>query len=118
FLIEQPVTTLTTDVYYKTEAGFEDLVRSCYPLLRNIYQARQLVLNGTDLFTPGGYGDPKFPTAPANAGSINQYDVGLHDNLADCGNLWTLLYTELGRVNTAIARSEDITTMADALKAT
>jgi len=49
---ENPVSTLTTDVYYKTEAGFEDLVRSCYPLLRNIHQSRQLVLNGTDLFTP------------------------------------------------------------------
>jgi len=55
FLTENPVTNLTTDVYYKTEAGFEDLVKSCYPLLRNIYQARSLVLNGTDIYSPGGY---------------------------------------------------------------
>jgi hypothetical protein len=50
FLEEIPKTTLTTDVYYKTEAGFEDLVRSCYPLLRNIHQNRILVLNGTDIY--------------------------------------------------------------------
>ncbi|MCW3091688.1 MAG: RagB/SusD domain protein [Ferruginibacter sp.] len=118
FLNENPVTTLTTDVYYKTEAGFEDLVRACYPLLRNIHQSRQLVLNGTDIFTPGGYGDPKFSTAPANAGSLNQYDVGLNASLDDFRSLWTLLYAELGRVNTAIGRADDITTMAEALKNT
>ena len=118
FLVENPITTLTTDVYYKTEAGYEDLVRSCYPLLRNIYQSRSLVLLGTDLFTPGGYGDPKFSTAPANAGSLNQYDVGLNGSLADLGVLWTLLYAELGRANTAITRASDVVGMADALKTT
>lgn len=116
FLDENPVSNLTTDVYYKTEAGFEDLVKACYPLLRNIYQARQLVLNGTDIFAPGGYGDPKFPTAPANAGPLHQYDAGLNASLGDLETLWTLLYAELGRVNTAIGRSEDITTMDEGLK--
>jgi hypothetical protein len=117
FLVENAVSTLTTDAYYKTEAGFEDLVRSCYPLLRNIHQSRQLVLNGTDLFTPGGYGDPKFATAPANAPSLTQYDAGLNASLDDFRVLWTLLYAELGRVNTAIGRADGITTMAEPLKA-
>ena len=116
FLDETPVSTLTTDVYYKTEAGFEDLVRSCYPLLRNIHQTRQLVLNGTDLYTPGGFNDPKFATNPANAGSIVQYDAGFNPTLGDLNVLWTLLYTEIGRANTAVSRAEGITTMADALK--
>ncbi|OYU54805.1 MAG: RagB/SusD family nutrient uptake outer membrane protein [Chitinophagaceae bacterium BSSC1] len=109
FLDENAVSTLTTDSYYKTSAGYEDLVRSCYPLLRNIYQTRQLVLNGTDIFYPGGYGDPKFPTATANAGSIHQYDVGLNGALADVGQLWTLLYAEIGRTNTAISRASAVT---------
>jgi len=109
FLDENPVSTLTTDSYYKTAAGFEDLVRSCYPLLRNIYQTRQLVLNGTDIFYPSGYGDPKFPTAPANAGSLNQYDVGLNGALADIGQLWNLLYTEIGRTNTVVSRASAVT---------
>ncbi len=109
FLDEEAVSTLTTDAYYKTPAGFEDLVRSCYPLLRNIYQTRQLVLAGTDIFYPGGYGDPKFPTAPANAGSLNQYDVGLNASLADFGALWTLLYAEIGRANTVVSRATGVT---------
>ncbi len=116
FLEETPVSTLTTDVYYKTEAGFEDLVRSCYPLLRNIHQTRQLVLNGTDIFSPGGYNDPKFATNPANAGAIPQYDAGFNATLGDLNSLWTLLYAEIGRTNTAVGRAEGITTMAVALK--
>ncbi len=115
FLKETPVSSLTTDSYYVTPAGFEDLVRSCYPLLRNIYQTRQLVLNGTDLFHPGGYGDPKFPTAPANAGSIHQYDVGLNASLDDFRVLWTLLYTEIGRTNTVVSRAAGVT-MDETLK--
>ena len=117
FLTETPVSTLTTDVYYKTQAGFEDLVRSCYPLLRNIHQARTLVLNGTDIFFPGGYGDPNFSTLPANQGSLHQYDVGLNPSLGDFGSLWTLLYAELGRANTAISRSTEVT-MTESLKTT
>ena len=118
FLDETPVSTLTTDVYYKTEAGFEDLVRSCYPLLRNIHQNRSLVLLGTDIFSPGAYNDPKFATTPANAGSLNQYDAGLNASLDEFRTLWTLLYTELGRVNTVITRAADITAMNENLKNT
>lgn len=118
FLDESAVSTLTTDAYYKTDAGFEDLVKSCYPLLRNIYQARQLVLNGTDLYSPSGYGDPKFAAAPANAGALVQYDAGLNPSLDDLRVLWTLLYAEVARTNTVVTRAEDITTMPDASKAT
>ncbi len=109
FLDENPVTTLTTDVYFKTEQGFEDLVRGCYPLVRNIHQNRTLLLNGTDLHTPGGYGDPKFPTNPANAGSINQYDVGFNATLGELQSLWTILYAEIARCNTALTRADGVT---------
>lgn len=118
FLDENPVSTLTTDSYYKTPTGFENLVKSCYPLLRNIQQARQLVLNGTDLFYPGGYNDPKFATSAPNAGSLNQYDVGLNGSLSDVGTLWTLLYAELGRTNTVISRASAVSGMTEILKAT
>ncbi len=118
FLAENPVSTLTTDVYYKTATGYEDLVRSCYPLLRNIHQARTLVLNGTDIFYPGGYNTPTFATAPANAGALNQYDIGLNGALTDIGTYWTLLYTEIGRANTVVSRAGDVSGMTDALKAT
>ena len=116
FLIEKPVTTLTTDVYYKTEAGFEDLVRACYPLLRNIHQNRTLVLNGTDIFSQGGFGDPKFSTL--TTGPLEHYDVRLNATLGELQSLWTLLYTEVARTNTAITRAAEITTMTAALKDT
>lgn len=114
FLVEKPVTTLTTDVYYKTEAGFEDLVRSCYPLLRNIHQNRNLVLNGTDIFTSAsGWSSPLVTVAP----SFDIYDVGFNaSSVGELQSLWQLLYAEIGRTNTAIDRSADITTMAAALK--
>lgn len=116
FLIEKPVTTLTTDAYYKTEAGFEDLIRSCYPLLRNIHQARTLVLNGTDIFTQTGFGDPKFQNLSGNP--IEEYDVRYNATLTELQTLWTLLYAEIARTNTAIDRSEGITTMDATLKST
>lgn len=116
FLVENPITTLTTDSYYKTEQGYEDLVKACYPLLRNIHQNRSLVLNGTDIFSPGGYGDPKFPTAPANAGALHQYDAGLNATLSELQSLWTLLYAEIARTNTAITRADAVTFAVPATK--
>ncbi len=116
FLDETPVSSLTTDVYYKTATGYDDLVKSCYPLLRNIYQTRQLVLNGTDLFYPGGFNSPQFATSPANAGSIHQYDIGLNGSLDDLRVLWTFLYTEIGRTNTAISRAAAVTGMSESVK--
>ncbi|MEZ4902137.1 MAG: hypothetical protein R2822_10460 [Spirosomataceae bacterium] len=116
FLIEKPVSTLTTDVYYATEAGFEDLVKSCYPLLRNIHQNRSLVLNGTDIFSQGGFGDPRFGTPALTSGPLEQYDVRLNATLGDFQSLWTLLYAEIARTNTVVSRADKITTMAAALK--
>jgi len=117
FLVEQPVTTLTTDVYYKTEAGFEDLVRSCYPLLRNIHQNRILVLQGTDIFTAQGGWNPSAVTGKENVPSLfDVYNAEFNANLADIQRLWQLLYAEIARTNAVITRANDITTMVPALK--
>lgn len=119
FLVEQPVTTLTTDVYYKTEAGFEDLVRSCYPLLRNIHQNRILVLQGTDIFTAQGGWNPSAVTGKENVPSLfDIYNTEFNANLADIQRLWQLLYAEIARTNTVISRADGITTMTTALKDT
>jgi hypothetical protein len=115
FLIEKPVSTLTTDVYYKTEAGFEDLVKSCYPLLRNIHQNRTLVLNGTDIFTSvSGWSSPKNsePTA------FDVYDARFNATLGEFASLWQILYTEIGRTNTVVSRADAVENMATALKET
>lgn len=116
FLVEKPVSTLTTDSYYKTEAGFEDLVKSCYPLLRNIHQNRVLALNGTDVFTD------RTGWNPAANGTITQpsvydvYDARFNAGLGELQSLWQQLYAEIARTNTVISRAPTITTMAAALK--
>jgi hypothetical protein len=84
FLDENAVTTLTTDTYYKTEAGFEDLVRSCYSLLRNIHQNRALVLNGTDMFTTGDFANPKAAAGTITAGALEHYDVRFNASMGQC----------------------------------
>lgn len=119
FLKEIPKTTLTTDVYYKTEAGFEDLVRSCYPLLRNIHQNRVLVLNGTDIFSSQGGWNPSAVTGKETPPSLyDVYDSRFNATLPEIQTLWQLLYAEIARANTAISRADGITTMAAVLKDT
>ncbi len=119
FLEEIPKSTLTTDVYYKTEAGFEDLVRSCYPLLRNIHQNRVLVLNGTDIFSAQGGWNPSAVNGKENPPSLyDVYDARFNATLPEIQSLWQLLYAEIARTNTVVSRAVGITTMAAALKDT
>lgn len=119
FLQEIPKSTLTTDVYYRTEAGFEDLVRSCYPLLRNIHQNRVLVLNGTDIFSSQGGWNPSAVTGKETPPSVyDVYDSRFNATLPEIQTLWQLLYAEIARANTAISRADGITTMAAVLKDT
>lgn len=116
FLEENPKTTLTTDVYYKTEAGFEDLVRACYPLLRNIHQNRMLVLNGTDIFSSLGTWNPTATGKETPPSLFDVYDTRFNATVPEIQSLWQLLYTEIARTNTVISRADGITTMAAALK--
>lgn len=114
FLTENSVSNVTTGSYIVNEAGFEDLVRSCYPLTRDIISAQDkisLALNGTDIFTQGGWDNP----AVKSVSPFEMYDVTLNSSLSDLSNLWDILYREIGRTNTAIERSESIT-YADATK--
>lgn len=105
FLIEKPVSTLTTEVYYKTETGFQDLVKSCYPLLRNIHQSRTLVLNGTDVFSSGTGWSAAQTVDP---GELDVYDARLNATNEHLLTLWRLLYAEIGRTNTVVSRAEGV----------
>lgn len=119
FLEETPVSSLTTDSYYKTEAGFEDLVRACYPLLRNIHQNRVLVLNGTDIFASQGGWNPSAVNGKENVATLyDVYDARFNATIPEVQSLWQLLYAEISRCNTALTRADGITTMAAALKDT
>jgi len=116
FLVEKPVTSLTTDTYYKTAAGFEDLVRSCYPLLRDIHQNRVLVLNGTDVFTSSAGWNPDAKGTVNQPSPYDVYDVRFNAAIPELQSLWQFLYAEIARTNTVISRAPLITNMAAALK--
>lgn len=114
FLKEESISNQTADKYYTTPAGFEDLVRSTYPLLRDLTQQRNLVLLGTDMFSDGSWNDAN--TGPGSA--VNTYDGGLGPGLPDLELLWDILYREIGRCNTVITRADGVEGMDAGLKAT
>lgn len=119
FLEEIPKTTLTTDVYYKTAAGFEDLVRSCYPLLRNIHQDRALVLHGTDIFSSQRGWNPSAVNGTENVPNVyDVYDARFNATLGDLQSIWQLLYAEIARTNTVVSRADDVVGLAPAIKET
>lgn len=108
FLNENTVSIQTTDTYYTTAQGYEDLVKSCYTLLRDIHQQRELVLPGTDIFTNANWID--------GAGdAFNTYDVRLNSSLDELQDLWDLLYREIYRTNTAISRQDNVDGMDPAV---
>ena len=118
YLDEYNPSNRTTDNYYTTATGYETLVTSCYPLLRDIAQVRIPTLNGTDMFSSGGwFGTLAFPALTSQAGSpYDAYDIGLNSSLGELQNLWDLLYREINRCNAAIERAPAVVNIADAVK--
>ncbi|HVU53728.1 MAG TPA: RagB/SusD family nutrient uptake outer membrane protein, partial [Puia sp.] len=116
FLNEYNPSNRTTTTYYVNAAGYEDLVRSCYPLLRDITQQRTLVLNGTDIFAGKDFGSIVFNVPGAVGDELDEYDVRLNSSQGDIQTLWTLLYREVNRCNTVVSRKDNITDMSDSLK--
>ena len=108
----------TTDNYYQDAAGYETLVTSCYPLLRDITQIRVPTLNGTDLFSSGGWsGTLLFPSQTTQNGSpYDAYDIRLNSSLGELQSLWDLLYREINRCNAAVERASAVTNMYASIK--
>jgi starch-binding outer membrane protein, SusD/RagB family len=117
FLKEESVSNVTTDSYIINESGFEDLIKACYPLTRDMIAAQDrvsLALNGTDIFTQGSWNNP----AATSSSPFEMYDVTLNSSLGELSTFWDILYREIGRTNTAIERSEEITYADPAKKTT
>ncbi|MCC5930974.1 MAG: RagB/SusD family nutrient uptake outer membrane protein [Cyclobacteriaceae bacterium] len=113
FLKEMPISDITTDSYVTTETGYEDLVKACYPLLRDMIRSWDVTLNGTDIFTNGNFNNPI--TQDGNA--FQMYDMRLNSNMAQLISFWDILYRNIGRANTAIRRANNVTYTNPALKA-
>ncbi|GEP97584.1 RagB/SusD family nutrient uptake outer membrane protein [Chitinophaga cymbidii] len=106
YLNEISISTTTSDTYYTTANGYNDLIRSCYPLWRTITQERDLVLQGTDLFT-----STRWDGTASVQNAENGYDATMNSTLLSLQTLWDLLYQEIGRCNTAVTRAPDVTGM-------
>jgi len=118
FLDEFNPTNRTTDNYYNTAAGYDALVISCYPLLRDITQQRVITLNGTDMFSANSWaGTLFFPSQTTQAGSnFDTYDIGLNSSSGEVQVLWDLLYRNINRCNAAVERAGAVQGMSDSVR--
>ena len=116
FLTEVNPGNRTTDNYYTNAAGFESLVTSCYPLLRDITQQRVLIYPGTDVFAAGGWGGVYFNQPNPLGSAYDQYDIRMNASLGELQTLWDFLYREINRCNAVVSRAPVITDMADSAK--
>ena len=114
-LTEEAVSNQTAEAYFSSVSGFEDLSKSIYPLLRTIVEQRELVLNGTDLFSSSGaWGDTGEPLLVSK---FDYYGDDLNSGLTQLDDLWTYLYKNINRANTLISRAEDVVGMEETLLA-
>jgi len=113
FLKEQSISNITADSYIINEAGYENLVNACYPLLRDFILQHQLVLPGTDIFQAGFW----TATTVGEGNPLDQYDVRLNSSLSEVSTFWKILYREIGRTNSALDRADGITYTNPAKKA-
>ena len=116
FLDEYNPSNQTTGNFYVDAAGFESLVTSCYPLLRDITQQRVLTFVGTDVFTSSGLGALYYNQPSPQASPFDQYDIRLNASAGELQTLWDLLYREINRCNAAVDRAPGITDEPDSLK--
>lgn len=118
FLDEYNPANRTTDNYYSTAAGYEGLVTSCYPLLRDITQIRTPYMLGTDMFSAGGWaGTLYFPGQTTQSGSVwDSYDIGLNSTVGELQSTWDLLYREINRCNAAVERAPAVLNMVDSIR--
>jgi hypothetical protein len=118
FLDEYNPASRTTDNFYVDEAGYDALVNSCYPLLRDITQARQLTLRGTDLFYANSFSGVFYGLPNQDDNGLEQYDIRLNSTWGDLSGYWDNLYKEINRCNAALTREKNIVGMNDVKKAT
>lgn len=113
FLEEEAVSLQTAESYYVTAEGFEDLTKSIYPLLRDLLEERDLVMQGTDIFSQGNWAN----AATSVGSALNEYNVNLGPSIGQLSTLWNLLYKQINRANTVVSRAEGVVGMDEGLKA-
>lgn len=109
FLDEYNPASKNTDNMYLDPAGYEGLVNSCYPLLRDLTSQRYLTNKGTDIFTTNGWGGPfYYPSNVQLDKELEQYDIRLNSTQGNLQNYWDNIYKEINRCNAAIDRADKV----------
>jgi hypothetical protein len=117
FLDEYNPASRTTDNMYKDPAGYDGLVNSCYPLLRNITQSRNLTVKGTDMMCAGGWSGIFFGQSNQIGNELDQYDIRLNSTTGALQGYWDDLYKEINRCNAAVDRADGVVGLDPAKKA-
>lgn len=109
FLDEYNPASKNTDNMYLDPAGYEGLINSCYPLLRDLTQQRYLTNKGTDIFTTNGWGGPfYYPSTVQLDKELEQYDSRLNSTQTNLQGYWDNIYKEVNRCNAAIDRADKV----------
>ena len=116
FLDEYNPASRTTDNMYKDPAGYDGLVNSCYPLLRNITQSRNLTVKGTDMMCAGGWSGIFFGQSNQIGNELDQYDIRLNSTTGALQGYWDDLYKEINRCNAAVDRADGVVGLDPAQK--
>ena len=116
FLDEYNPASRTTDNMYKDPAGYDGLVNSCYPLLRNITQSRNLTVKGTDMMCAGGWSGIFFGQSNQIGNELDQYDIRLNSTTGALQGYWDDLYKEINRCNAAVDRADGVVDLDPAKK--
>lgn len=110
-ILDENVISQVTAEHYKTVAGYEDLVRACYPPLRDWYGQElgfTLTEYGVDTYTEAADGNRKY---------YNRYEPTLDPRSSDLSSMWREFYRGINTANTAIGRADAVEGMNAALKA-
>ena len=109
-LTEDSISNQTAGAYFSTAAGFEDLSKSIYPLLRPIGQLRGLTLNGGDTFSQQTAWDQ---VGYQNNVNIETYGPEFTEGVSDVQDFWVYHYKAINRANTVISRSTSVQNLGE-----
>jgi hypothetical protein len=109
YLTEENLGGRTTETYYGTAQGFEDLVRSNYAPLRPLLTYSGMFFLGTDIFTVANVG---------TTDAFNSYDNNLNSSNYDLDSYWKQAYYAIQLTNTTLLWSTQVTGLDAARVAT
>jgi len=105
FLEENNPSSQSTDQFFATRAGYENLVNGAYSTLRSIYNSKDyqnVTELGTDIVTQNFTGSLQ---------PLNQYTITFDSNEGSISAYWRLLYAGLKNVNAVVDRGPSVTTI-------